>query len=187
MPTNDTIPLGLCQCGCGQETRPAPYTSATCGWTKGQPLRYVRNHHQRTTKRLSFPFDRVSVEDRGYKTPCWVWVGRIAGGGYGRVRFQSRVWGTHVLAYTMFREPVPEGLELDHLCRVRGCCNPDHLEAVTAIVNRRRGNLTKINEDTARQIKAVKGLEPLAVTAERHNVSRALISHIQLGKSWADA
>jgi len=45
--------------------------------------------------------------------------------------------------YEYFKGPVPDGLELDHLCRVRSCCNPDHLEPVTHKENIRRGFLRR--------------------------------------------
>lgn len=50
---------------------------------------------------------------------------------------------THRITYLFYVGPIPDGLELDHLCRVRACCNPDHLEAVTRLVNVRRGNAVK--------------------------------------------
>lgn len=72
---------------------------------------------------------------------CWLWTGQMRGG-YGRIKIGGRR-GTHksahVLLYEVTKGPVPEGLELDHLCRTRCCVNPDHLEAVTHAVNRQRG------------------------------------------------
>jgi hypothetical protein len=63
---------------------------------------------------------------------CWLWIGAISSG-YGH--FNSGIKGQSVLAhrfaYELHKGPVPEGLELDHLCRTRSCCNPDHLEPVT--------------------------------------------------------
>ena len=52
----------------------------------------------------------------------------------------------------MHHGPVPEGLELDHLCRIRHCVNPDHVEPVTCAVNVRRGDLTKLTEEQVRSI-----------------------------------
>jgi hypothetical protein len=63
---------------------------------------------------------------------CWLWTGHIDGGGYGRFRPRaSRSPFAHRWAYEEVVGPVPEGLELDHVCRVRHCVNPDHLEPVT--------------------------------------------------------
>ncbi len=47
--------------------------------------------------------------------------------------------GTHIVSYTLLVGPIPYGCEIDHLCRVRLCCNPDHLEAVTHRENVKRG------------------------------------------------
>lgn len=58
---------------------------------------------------------------------CWEWQGRLDPRGYGR--YAGRL--AHRISYELLRGPIPSGLELDHLCRVRNCVNPDHLEPVT--------------------------------------------------------
>ncbi len=83
--------------------------------------------------------DRISVEDRGHETPCWVWTGANNGEGYGQARVRRALRYTHILAYEVFVGPVPAGLQVDHLCRVRECCNPEHLEPVTHRENVLRG------------------------------------------------
>jgi hypothetical protein len=69
---------------------------------------------------------------------CWIWMGSLAQG-YGRIMIGGKGRGAHVVAYELFVGSVPDGLELDHLCRVRCCCNPWHLEPVTHLENVRRG------------------------------------------------
>lgn len=74
---------------------------------------------------------------------CWLWKGgKINGYGVFRARFGVRqlynVYAHH-FAYELHKGPIPEGLTLDHLCRVRACVNPDHLEAVTQRENTLRG------------------------------------------------
>lgn len=71
---------------------------------------------------------------------CWLWTGRTDPAGYSRVEVAGRTVVVHRLLYTDAVGPVPEGLDLDHLCRVRHCVNPAHLEAVTHLENCRRGN-----------------------------------------------
>jgi hypothetical protein len=69
---------------------------------------------------------------------CWVWTGSVnATTGYGRAGSMGA--STHAISWSLLRGPVPEGLQLDHLCRVRICCNPDHLEPVTPRENLMRG------------------------------------------------
>lgn len=77
--------------------------------------------------------------------PCWLWMGAHRKRGDGNLQLGLRSNGTrasvfsHIFAYTLLRGPVPEGLELDHLCRLPQCVNPDHLEPVTHRENVRRG------------------------------------------------
>lgn len=66
---------------------------------------------------------------------CWNWNGTKSRKGYGRFSFQGRGVSAHRFAYSEFVGPIPEDLELDHLCRNRACVNPAHLEPVTHKVN----------------------------------------------------
>lgn len=73
-------------------------------------------------------------------TGCWLWIGNTTNAGYSRVWDGERINTGHRISYTVFRGPVADGLTIDHLCRVRSCVNPDHLEAVTHRENVLRGN-----------------------------------------------
>lgn len=70
---------------------------------------------------------------------CWRWTGAHVPNGYGQIQANGRPRGVHRLAYEAWVGPIPDGLEVDHLCRVRDCINPAHLEAVTHLENLRRG------------------------------------------------
>lgn len=69
---------------------------------------------------------------------CWLWTGAKAKG-YGRFTVGRRTIQAHRWAYELFVGPIPDGLVIDHLCRVPACCNPAHLEPVTRRVNNVRG------------------------------------------------
>lgn len=70
---------------------------------------------------------------------CWVWEGSISGYGYGETWWNNSKKFIHVLMHELFVGEVPDGFKVDHLCRVRCCCNPEHLEAVTHAENVKRG------------------------------------------------
>jgi hypothetical protein len=71
---------------------------------------------------------------------CVLWAGSVSPEGYGYVNGKPRgKLYAHRLAYERIHGPIPVGLEIDHLCRVRHCVNPDHLEAVTRRENQLRG------------------------------------------------
>jgi hypothetical protein len=70
---------------------------------------------------------------------CWEWTASKARGGYGRLNINGRTALAHRWAYEHLIAPIPQGLDLDHLCRNRACVNPWHLDPVTRGVNLRRG------------------------------------------------
>ncbi len=114
---------GLCACGCGEQTTIAKKTDTSKGRAAGQPVRYIIGHNMR------HKLPPYVIEDRGYTTPCWIWRLNLTSAGYGQYR---SLYEHHI-------GPVPDDLELDHLCRVRACVNPGHLEPVTHAENMRRG------------------------------------------------
>lgn len=70
---------------------------------------------------------------------CWEWTRALNSKGYGSYGHHGRVQSTHRLAYELLVGPIPTGLHIDHLCRNRKCCNPEHLEAVSQRTNTLRG------------------------------------------------
>lgn len=69
---------------------------------------------------------------------CWNWD-KAAVGGYGVSSLDGKRSVAHRVVWTLLRGPIPDGLDLDHLCRNRLCVNPDHLEPVTRSENLLRG------------------------------------------------
>lgn len=128
---------GLCECGCGRPAAIAKRDRPYLGHVKGQPTRFAHGHGN-ALRRLGL--GRWEERDMGHTTLCWVWIGAIADTGYGTTRAGAtrRKVGAHRAVYEAHRGAIPEGMELDHLCRVRVCVNPSHLEIVTRAENVRR-------------------------------------------------
>lgn len=89
-------------------------------------------------------YTHLSLEERFWakvnKTDdCWLWTATTAHG-YGNFRFDGKMVRAHRFAYTLLVGPIPAGLEIDHLCRIRACVNPFHLEPVTHRENGLRGD-----------------------------------------------
>lgn len=70
---------------------------------------------------------------------CWLWVAGMHYKGYGVFHWDRKDRKAHRVSYEAVHGPIPEGLQIDHLCRTRRCVNPDHLEPVTSQENQRRG------------------------------------------------
>jgi hypothetical protein len=175
---------GLCGCGCGEKAPIATGTDARYGCVEGQPRRFCRGHNTRLRRRR--PFDEMYVvEDRGYVTPCWVWQGGVTGGGYGAMATGRSVRSAHVVAYELHIGPIPAGLVIDHLCRVRVCCNPEHLEAVTQAENVRRSGTAKLTHEQVKEIRKLAHADTAKV-AERFGVQPASIANIWNGRTWVE-
>lgn len=93
------------------------------------------------------PIDRFMAKVAVADTGCWMWLGHSVGttAKYGRFRPTTAAADLQVYAhrwsYEHFIGPIPDGFDIDHLCRVKLCVNPEHLEAVTHAENQRRMRL----------------------------------------------
>jgi hypothetical protein len=172
-------PTALCECGCGE---PAPLATRNCpkrGYVKGQPHRFIAGHQWRKHGPL--------YEERscGYAKPCWVWMRSLTSTGYGQWNVgRHRTLLAHRILWEDQNGPIPEGLELDHLCRNPRCVNPEHLEAVTHVENLRRAVTTKLTPDLVREIRA-SSADALSL-AQRYGVSRRTIYSVRAGTYWKD-
>jgi hypothetical protein len=79
-----------------------------------------------------------------HRDGCWLWMGSRMHNGYGQFKKypDGRSQSAHRVAYELAIGPIPQGLDLDHLCRVRHCVNPEHLDPVSRGENLRRSPLT---------------------------------------------
>lgn len=170
----------LCECGCGQPTSIVRKTSRERGIVAGQPRRFILGHGSWKAKGTP----RWLPEDRGYATPCHIWQGPIFPGGYPRTSCFGRPMNAHRVVYIKLHGPLPRGMHVDHLCRVRSCVNPEHLEAVPAAENTRRGLAAKL---TAADVAAIRADgRPRKVIAQEYGVGIATIGHVRSGRCWRD-
>jgi hypothetical protein len=80
---------------------------------------------------------------------CFLWLGSRTKGGYANLGVEGVTTYAHRLSYELNVGSIPEGLVLDHLCRVRHCINHAHLEPVTNQVNTVRGRVATVNRQRA--------------------------------------
>lgn len=116
--------------------------------SRGHPLTPILTH-ETAEERFS---RQIEVNP---DTGCWEFTGngfgsgrmagkRVKGGGgvlehgYGQLYHDGKKYQAHRWSYEHFKEPIPLNAQLDHLCRNRKCCNPEHLEPVTADENIKR-------------------------------------------------
>ena len=95
----------------------------------------IQTPNQATIERF---LGKVFIVNQNDDDSCWYWDAAKDSDGYGRFWFEGRVIRAHRFSFTTFRTEIPEGLELDHLCHNRACCNPFHLEPVTGEENKAR-------------------------------------------------
>ena len=122
-----TTTIVTCACGCGGEIAPH-------GNHHGKLVRYLYRHYQGYLPPERF-WGRV---DKHGANGCWLWTAGKDTDGYGKFRYRGSDIRSHRWAYHQLVGPIPDGKEIDHLCRVRACVNPAHMEPVTNKENHAR-------------------------------------------------
>lgn len=120
----------------------------------GLVVRTGRRHNAWGGFALEDPQDNIQPEPM---SGCWLWEGTVSRTGYAMTSGRKGSNLVHRVMYEQRYGPIPVGLTLDHLCRVRSCVNPDHLEAVTMRENCLRG--VGITARQARQTHCKQGHE----------------------------
>lgn len=158
--------MPACECGCGGVAN----------------KRYIKGHNDVHAARR--PIVPYREEDHGYETLCWVWLRARIAAGYGAVWADGKVRRAHIVYYERHVGPVPAGLELDHLCRVRACVNPNHLEPVTGRENTRRGVRVRLTPDDVRAIRT--STESQQILSRRYGITPQAIGRAQNRVTWKD-
>lgn len=140
---------------------------------------------------------RLLPIEGGYYQPvtesgCWIWMGAMLDSGYGRYAGKR----AHRIFYEAHNGEIPEGALVCHRCDTRSCVNPNHLfigttdDSMADMVSKGRSakrgghGMAKLSEDEVATIRSLRGVMRGIDIALRVNVSKQLVSAIQLGRNW---
>lgn len=116
---------------------------------------------------------------------CWIWNHVPTNSGYGAFCLDRIPRAAHRVVYELIKGPIPQGMQLDHLCRNRVCVNPDHLEPVTCRENLLRGSETHAARNAIKtHCKYGHPFSGANLGADRHGYKRCLTCHRELQKRW---
>lgn len=153
-----------------------------------------RGKRREEVRITGIPFDVINPKIEIDSNGCWIWKGRLHEGGYAILSYRGVEVRVHLGYWTYLNGPKPEGMDLDHLCRVRHCVNPDHLELVSRKINLNRGSgnkgeingRSKLTEEQARQIKmALADGVAVQKLADQFGVAYMTVYSIKRGTNWS--
>ncbi len=115
---------------------------------------------------------------------CWLWLGARHSHGYGTVGRPTQL--AHRWMYQQIRGPIPQGYDLDHLCRTPQCVNPAHLEPVLPSVNCQRGAKAKVTPADVEQMRHLAATTRMtqADIGKRYGIHSSHVSRILSGRRW---
>ena len=190
----------LCACGCG-----LPVT-----FNRNRPRRFLKAHSNRVRPRVTIPVevrlwqhvDKDGPVPPHYPElgPCWVWLGHIAGKGYGYISWNGTSISTHRVSWQLHFGPIPAGLWVLHHCDNPRCIRPTHLFLGTPLMNvldmdakgRRvigflagaKNPNAKLGETDVAEIRSLEGMLSKKAIARRFGISDIQVANIINRRSW---
>lgn len=166
-----TPEVRYCECGCGTPLAAPAYPCLQ--------RRFISGHNARTNE------DPLRWDED--PSGCWRWQKTLNHAGYGVARVKGQTYMAHRAVYQRLVGSIPEGMQLDHLCRNRWCVNPAHMDVVTPAENTRRSRTAKLSVEQVLEIRrlATTGSLTQAAIAARFGISQPHVSAIKHSARWA--
>jgi len=198
--TENEIPYGYCQCGCGQKTPLYKTTKKSAGRIKGEVARFLKHHGKsraRTHEQVVSDFwSKVAI--RANDDLCWEWLASKNKKGYGYVGIgEKRMVKAHRFAWAYPDYVIPDGLHVLHSCDNPSCCNPKHLflgtqmDNIKDMISKKRDHFLTGLKLTSKEVLEIRsrykvGGVSQSALAKEFKVSHSNISFIIHRKTWKD-